>query len=197
MKGYDDVLVFGVPRSGTTLIFNIVREFLPTRHSHNYHPMYEKIIIPYRDFRDCVYSLMRVKFGGFIKSSMAIKRRVTHLRCYESHKPLYLRYDDFHEDFEYLFDKLEEYLDIEINKSRREDLSKKYSKKRMKKLAKNFNSFKEYDNKYLIKGNHVGDVDYKIGFKDIILYYFFRRDLLAYNFNKRRKKESEQNIQVV
>ena len=64
--------VFGVPRSGSTLVRNMLNTIFDGRikvQHHGFKPPEEKdmIIASYRDFRDCAISKWRMNFGGFDK----------------------------------------------------------------------------------------------------------------------------------
>ena len=65
MKNSNCLKLYGVPRSGGTLVYNIVRELLSGKatiepQTHSFFDDSEKAIITYRDFRDCVVSSWRV-----------------------------------------------------------------------------------------------------------------------------------------
>ena len=62
--------VFGVPRSGSTLIRNILNTMFDGRvkvQAHNYFSVNNKemVVTTYRDFRDCTISKWRMNTGGF------------------------------------------------------------------------------------------------------------------------------------
>jgi hypothetical protein len=71
--------LFGVPRSGGTLIYNIVKSLygpgLVTPQRHNYFKVNgetEKTIVVYRDFRDSIVSQWRVMAAGFDEEEDAV-----------------------------------------------------------------------------------------------------------------------------
>ncbi len=65
-------VVFGVPRSGSTLVRNILNTIFDGKikvQQHNFFSVSDKdmVVASYRDFRDCAISKWRMNFGGFDK----------------------------------------------------------------------------------------------------------------------------------
>ncbi len=62
--------VFGIPRSGSTLVRNILNTIFDGRikvQHHGYKKAESMLVATYRDFRDCAISKWRMNFGGFDK----------------------------------------------------------------------------------------------------------------------------------
>ena len=77
-RGTNFPIVFGVPRSGSTLIRNILNTIFDGRvnvQRHNYFDFEENdmIIASYRDFRDCTISKWRMNTGGFDTEKNLVK----------------------------------------------------------------------------------------------------------------------------
>lgn len=193
-----EIKVFGIPRSGTTLIYNICKDIFGEGNvdtGHTYIIPYDIVIIPLRDFRDCIVStslLGNRKFSLYTLFRMIFwhKLALRQLRKYErsSKKIIWLRYDRFVDDFDYVFDKLKEELKIEIPHLLREEIKKKYNIKEMKKISDKLKTFDKVDEETMIHGNHINNG--KSGYwNDMIpkkyhtmLYFMLRRELIDYGF---------------
>ena len=162
------VKLYGVPRSGGTLVYNIVREVLPDYsikpQKHSFFKDSEKAIVIFRDFRDSVISSWRVEQGEFdesenkveakyrwlISSIIGIKRQVfENLNRFRGEWKkdycLFLRYENFFDDYEYIYSRLEKFLNIDISKDQQKILNTKYSRSQVKKRVRKFDDFSEYD----------------------------------------------------
>lgn len=180
----DKIIRFGPPRTGTTLIYNLLKEIFPEKRIINSHYLVEDdkysypIVISYRDPRDILVSLIRISFNGQISQDTIDKcinkyklMRPLHqvLKMHKNSNVLFLLYKKFHKDFDYIFDRFEDFFDIKIEVKKREELKEKYDVTKMKKIADTMKSFDEYDkNETLIHGKHISD---KLGstgqYKDI------------------------------
>lgn len=131
----DKVRLFGVGRSGSTFIWNVCRilNLVSTPQYREFFITDLPVICTYRDWRDTVVSTWRVnshqpsnrrqfevkfKDPNFQKSVDSIKEQVKQLEKMKRHYPidqiLFLQYERVYHDFEYLFTKLEQFLDITI-----------------------------------------------------------------------------------
>lgn len=181
----NEALVFSVPRSGSTLIYNLIKELMKVDKIHTYSAVHNKVIITYRDFRECVISHKRVNKTSIIKSILEIKRYIKHLKKYDGKEVLYLEYSKFKDNFDYAFNELEKFLGLEYKEDLRKYIKNKYSKENVIKIQSKFKSFKFYDKDTKIHGEHINlGEDYKI---PKILYYIFRKDLISYGFFNENK----------
>ena len=73
---------------------------------------------------------------------------------YYENQATIIKYEDFYNDHNYLYDVLEKYLEINISIELRKNLSEKYSMKANKERADKFDSFRKWDESG-IHGNHV------------------------------------------
>ena len=184
--------VFGVPRSGSTVIFNIVNYLFngsvaPQRHSYfeDNEDGTLKTVATYRDFRDSCISQWRAYYGGFdeddkkelIPHDMLTQHvtqqlhTINELNKYKSdhergRQVLFLKYEDFFDNeardlkFDYLFEKLQSFFDIEISDEQKNHIRSEYCFSNQKKKAKKFKDFHEYDEETHLHGHHL----YKGGF---------------------------------
>ena len=155
-------IVFGVPRSGSTLMFNImdrlfedvggvdsqihyfvkknmatvnyelaVNEYLSTIKLSN-----KKIIATYRDFRNVIISyhkLYDTRIQPITVSSLFISRIKQSLECLRILKEnipeneiLFLRYENFFNNFDYIFDKLEDFYDYKFSSEKKRWIAKRF-----------------------------------------------------------------------
>ena len=68
---------------------------------------------------------------------------------------LWLKYEDFFNNFDYIFTQLEDFFDIKISDEQRNHIISNYSLSTNKKRSKNFQNFSQYDVKSQIHGNHI------------------------------------------
>lgn len=190
------IIVSSRTRSGTTLVVQILKEIFGNKNvdvTHGYRIPYNYIVIPYRDIRDIVCSYRRVfnpskkdkefSLWELLKYSFILKIFALRSIRWEliNKKILWLKYENFVEDFDYLFDHLEDYFNIKITRKKREYFKDKYSKKNKKNINSNFGT------------NHVekGEVNQ---WKHLVpkkyhslLYFTFRRELIKYNYAREVK----------
>jgi hypothetical protein len=168
--------MFGVSRSGGTFIYNIVDEIYGGTvkpQSHHFFETNKKVIATYRDFRDSMISWWRMEVGKFdelsdsksiskqqlVRYSVRMKGRIRELQKMKNHyddkQILFLKYEDFFNNFEFIFSELEQFLEIKISDSMRKTIVSKYNLESQKKESKKFKDFTEYDNKRHIHGHHI------------------------------------------
>ena len=70
------IKLYGLPRSGGTLIYNIVKELHPDKNidpqTHSYFSDGDLIVVTFRDFRDSIISAWRVGKGFDSKSNIKL-----------------------------------------------------------------------------------------------------------------------------
>jgi len=169
--------LYSLPRSGGTLIYNIVN-YLFSGYvdplSHSYELTDSKVVVTYRDFRDCAISWWRVKKGGFdevdkmekasfndVKKYLDLTKRSinNHLneykKKYPSHQIFYMQYEKFYNNFEYIFEKFENFLELKISEEDRIIVKEEFSLESNKKRARKFENFSMWSKKYRIHGHHI------------------------------------------
>lgn len=165
------IIQFSPPRSGSTLVTNILKEILPEKKilkQHNYIEQSESskipVVVTYRHPLDCIASAIQAY--KLNPTDKVIKERIISLeKCgiwdvlKIKHNPnvLMLRYEYFVDDFEIIYSELERFFQIKISQEKRRDVTKRYQisevENRIEKM--NLSSFNEYDKASLWHGNHI------------------------------------------
>ena len=78
--------IFGIPRSGGTLVYNVIRELYDEEVLHQTHGYFDpqdglKVIIVHRDFRDAAISNWRIYEGEFDEPHLARKAPYSELKA--------------------------------------------------------------------------------------------------------------------
>ena len=155
--------VYGFPRSGSTYVNNVVCQILERKLSFQKHffenrdTKNEKIILTYRDFRDCAVSWWRKDVGRFSENQKAkripanckkfpiIQRKLkTHeesLRLLlemskHNNNILLLKYEDFVFNQNFLLESLEDFLEIEVSEENKKLIEENLSIEALKKDLK-------------------------------------------------------------
>lgn len=202
--------VYGVPRSGSTLLRNILNTIFDGNikvQKHDYFTTDTKVICSYRDFRDSTISQWRIQKAGFDTEKNAkiatfsnieynagrIKNQAGTLKqfkdTYSSNQVYFARYENYHDNFNNLCDDLEEFLDIEIKSQLRNFLQNAWNKERVKKVySDSLGAFVGYDEQTEIHGQHI--YKGKVGtWKELLreedhktLNEFFQKELLEWGY---------------
>lgn len=169
MKNY---VMCGIPRSGSTLVWQIMKTvFAPERviktHPDAWMPDGTNVVISIRDPRDVAASLLRVKLSRDEKEKhdendvFAILKRVgiyyTGLRSVLIGPNVLLKYEDFYQDYDIIYDALEEGFDIEIPEDFRKEMTTKFNMQKNKERADKLKSFSEIG-EWEIHGDHIGHI---------------------------------------
>lgn len=181
--------VKGVGRTGSTLLWLIVRDLINTFkvipgveikdkrsvsvHSYSSIPLNTTCLVSYRDPRNTLLSRIRITKNlktintGLItkedvlreleeNSTFTKQLREIHQLCKEfKDRVLLIKYESFHNNFDYLIDLLEQRFNIKVNKSVRQELKDRYSKDSIIKIQSTHDSFNKYDRETHIHGFHV------------------------------------------
>ena len=152
------IIIFTPVRTGSTLLYNIIKEFFPNDNIKKVHS-YQKgdlVFTSIRDPRDSALSLSRVKYNcplcgiNEVKSSfnMTIRNidKVTEV----------FKYEDFYNNPKYWIEKMKKYTDDEVSLSRLIEIT---SPSKRKKFVddmgmNNFNS--DWDKITLLHAKHIG-----------------------------------------
>ncbi|MHA1342891.1 MAG: sulfotransferase domain-containing protein [Promethearchaeota archaeon] len=138
------LLIAWSPRSGGTFVWQVlVRIFkIGVASRHRFEKTDLPVVMVYRDFRDVVASHWRIRFGKYdskgvlinkhteceIKRAIQIvKSNLFTLRQYKTYyekrkNVLWLRYEDFFNNYDYLFKEFENFFKIKISKELREKI---------------------------------------------------------------------------
>lgn len=163
-----EVVCYGIPRSGSTLIYQLVSGIFPegVAKTHRYCSHRVKTTVSFRDFRDVVVSLWRrsnpdavdrkmteqevQKFGGTCRS------RIEELdRYFERGGICPLRYEEFVPNPAVIFSAIEKTFGITVPAEKAAKLIDDYSMEKNAEIARKLGSFKSIDPASQIHGNHI------------------------------------------
>jgi len=175
-----EIVQFSIQRSGSTLIYQVLKELYPdkgVRKNHDWKTRYNELpaVCTYRDFRDVAASSWRTAHDVSAQAVLSGKRRMTstevvkwarfgcdlsnrylpHFKKNGSGKIIWLQYEKFYNDFDWLLDRLEEFFDDKYETAKRDYIAKKCSRAQNEKIAKQMLTFKKYDDDSFIHGNHI------------------------------------------
>jgi len=172
-----NIIQFSPIRSGSTLVYNILREFSNVRKTHNMSVKNGQLyVITYRHPYNCIISsLLRnekkinllnikseiseyLKNGGkdLLKNDL-LKKNI-----------LLLQYEEFFDNYEVIYNKLEKFLNINIDENKKIELSKKYHITNVKKITNKYKTFKGYDKTTHLHGKHISEYDGQTDYKKIL-----------------------------
>tara|TARA_B100000767_G_scaffold274778_1_gene308915 strand:- start:3655 stop:4296 length:642 start_codon:yes stop_codon:yes gene_type:complete len=161
------IIQFSPQRSGSTLVFNILQDLFPTRYinkQHNYDLKDKNFptVITYRHPYDCIASLILKDqvspTDQIIEDKIMLFRKDgwnDFLNQFESPKILFLRYENFYNDIDFILNSIEGYFKIHIGENKRVKLRNKYKISSVKKEIEKFKSFSEFDSRSHFHGNHI------------------------------------------
>jgi len=167
----EKIIQYGFPGSGSTLIYQILKylfDNVKKKHSFIKYKEDIKIVATVRDFRDCLCTELKrkdltINERNIKKSIDYFKKGLYHfiplnlnLKEWSNKRNiLWLKYEDFFNNFDYIFTQLEDFFDIKISDEQRNHIISNYSLSTNKKRSKNFQNFSQYDVKSQIHGNHI------------------------------------------
>ena len=173
------VISFGFPRSGTTLFWNILKDILEDKIVIKTHIMRNnfsnnKKIVIYRDIRNSLVSMMRtmvydsnennkINLSDFKSFELQFDSYIDNLiKLIMNNKNVtYVKYEDFINNHNILYDLLESEFNIKISINKRQEISDRYSVKNVKKFYNNNvegNTFREWDDDTQIHNKHISNV---------------------------------------
>ena len=173
------IIQFGMIRSGSTLIYNLLIDLFPQKKiykTHRYPTKFQQLInVPivctYRDPLDILCS--SIKRYNLQPTKEVINDQVrelelnglnafVRLEANYSNK-LILCYEKFKGNFSFIFDEFQNFFKIKIEDDKRKELEKKYSISEVKKKISKFKTFQEFDNQSQFHGFHISDTNGEIG----------------------------------
>lgn len=170
MKGIiqPQIIQFSPIRSGSTLVYNILRELLPTydiikRHSINETIIQgNRLVVTYRHPLDCLASSfkrynLQVNKGNIEDQIDELKTNGLDdlLKIWSNDHVLKLRYEDYYNNLEIVFDEFELFFHKPISRNFRDKMMNKYNIEQVLDNTKQYNSFSEYDKTTQFHGNHI------------------------------------------
>lgn len=166
-------VTYGIPRSGTTQVWQIANHFFPGQvlKTHGYYETDLPTIVIYRDFRDTFCSYLTTITArpfeetpiGLIYSEMShILEGAEILMKYKLNRPdaMFIRYEDG-----VSVENIAKYLGIELSNEERDEIILKFSlgenNKIATRMAASGKTFKDgHDNVSLIHAQHISGVDW-------------------------------------
>lgn len=139
------ICLYWPPRSGGTFIWQVLTNIfskVASTHDATYLETDSSIVIVYRDFRDTTVSHWRTQYGEYdsegklinhpdrtqlMKMINGTKGSTYRLSLYrnkfwKNEKALWLKYEDFFGNYDYLFKTIEEFFKIELSKEKKEKI---------------------------------------------------------------------------
>lgn len=171
------IVQFSPMRSGSTLLFNILQEIFPKcsiekQHTYGWYFNHLKVVASVRSPYDCIGSLLKakkkevtdenvswasnhfLKHGGNEIISVADKKNV-----------LLLKYENFVDDYEYIYNSFEMFFDTKINSDLRDRINQKFNRDSVKKImSTKQNDFSEWCEQNKIHGNHISSENGRVGY---------------------------------
>ena len=183
MDNFDEVILCTIPRTGSTLIYRILRYIFKDKNikkSHSFEKYFDHkgpFVMTYRDPIDILCSFWRIdakqgkwenneisdleavrlcarvlfeysRFNDFVLKQIVLDDNSRNL--------LFLRYEDFWDNYDIIYDKLSSFFDIEISSDKRKELTDKCSMKSVLEIQKKYKDFSEVDKETAIHGDHIG-----------------------------------------
>ncbi|MEM8777522.1 MAG: hypothetical protein AAGF26_01355 [Cyanobacteria bacterium P01_G01_bin.49] len=158
---------FSPPRSGSTLIYNVLREVFPEKFVEKGH-VYSKInskypiVVTYRHPLDSIAS--SIQRYGLPLTDKVIEEQILELDSNGvwdvlnlKGKPnvLMLRYEDFSNNFNFIYSELESFFGIEISQEKKELIKDKYKIEAVERMIESKESFDDFDPVTHLHGKHI------------------------------------------
>lgn len=175
-RSNSDIYQFSPIRTGSTVVYNLLREVLSNRRIIKVHTI-EKfnihrwpIVCTFRHPLDSLASsILRFDMGI---SDQIIEDHIIKLldggfsdilNVINNSNILFLRYEEFYQDLNIVFDKFESYFDLSISGLQRERLINKYNIESIIESTNSYSSFEEFDRVTHFHGKHVSPFKGKPG----------------------------------
>lgn len=168
------IVQFGISRTGTTVIWQCLREIFPRTRivkTHIFDKGGARAVVTVRDFRDvlvsnyavaCSKKKLRIekitdkfvidKLVKIISKGEALLQK--YLNYYKK-RCLCLSYEHFFKNFEYIFEEFSKFFELDIDRELRSSIEEKYSIEANKKIADKLKDFSSWDPVSLIHGHHI------------------------------------------
>jgi hypothetical protein len=185
----DRIIQFSSPRSGSTLVFNILKELFPKTLIVKTHKCIKDnakypTVATCRHPLDCIASSIQR-----YQQDPTDEVLDEHIRALEKHgiwdvlrikddpNVLMLRYEEFNDNYDHIYNRIEQFFSTKIELSKRQAMTTSFQKDKIEKLTEKYSSFKEYDPETHWHGLHISKK-----FKGGCYYYneFFLEDQISY-----------------
>jgi hypothetical protein len=171
------IIQFSPPRTGSTLVFNVLREIFPNRRIdklHNYELKFKKysLVVTYRHPLDALAS--SIQRYGRTPTDEEIEKQIEEfennglwdlLKIRHQPNVLMLKYEDFYNHYDYIFDRLENFFSINISSRKREEISRRYNMEAVLEITAGYDNFGMYDSVTQLHGKHISS------YKGAVHYY--------------------------
>jgi len=169
-----DIVMCGIPRSGSTLVWQILKGVFPNMNIPKTHPIEweadgSMIVASVREPHDVAASLLRVRLSREYGPRKVldddivtvVRRTIMSFEQLEEmlvgpHAPV-LRYEEFYNNHSVIFKMIEETFGVIVPENIRHTISGKFSIEENRKRASVLESFNQVD-QYQVHGDHIGQV---------------------------------------
>jgi len=173
---------YAPPRSGSTLVYNLMRELFPSKKIFKVH-MFRKMcsvlttVGTYRNPLDAIASMILAK-GGESPSDEEVKKQIDIYTSsnfnqipefFNMRNVLMLKYEDFVDNYDLIFEQFEIFFDFDISSDMKATLKDKYSVKSIEKKISSMDTFSDVDKKSKLHGGHISKHQGRNGYYKEIL----------------------------
>lgn len=163
------IIQFSPVRTGSTLIFNILRELFPEKRikkAHKYDKEFARLhtVCTVRHPLDCIASLIKIHRCETTPEAMAAAIRdfdqsgITDLRRIALHPlSVIFKYEEFMHNMAVVYDGLERSFGIKISEEQRISLNEKYSIESTLRTTTRLGEFSNWDPETMLHGNHISE----------------------------------------
>lgn len=181
-----NLLLFSPVRTGSTLLFNVLKKIYTYKiyklHYCKLKNDYKYVVISYRNPLDSILSIINTQKKEITNDSVVFYTN-SYLKCggetliknfrhfKQQDKILLLKYENFYNNYEHMYEKFEKHLNIKITAKKRKEMTDELCVKSVLKKIDKFASFNEFDKETHYHGLHIsknkGNTNqYKIYFTD-------------------------------
>ncbi|BCX48325.1 hypothetical protein HAHE_22330 [Haloferula helveola] len=179
------VIQFGPPRTGSTVVWNALRAILPGQDIPKRHDLSflhlspfcrSRIVCTVRNPLDIIVSMLGV--SELEPTPEAVTGKILELEHHglgnvlsirQRPGTLFLRYEDFYGNFDYLFDELTRFLKVEIGDEERNRFNEEFHVESVRKRAENLGDFGNFDPGDHIHGRHISRYSGRPGYHSEVL----------------------------
>lgn len=165
--GENKIIQYSPPRTGSTLVYNILREVFPDNKiekTHNYEDKFSKypVVVSYRHPLDSIASSIQrygrtpsdeeimVQIQEFNKTGIW---DILKIRRYPN--VLMLKYEEFYSNHDYIYDRLEKFFSISIPAEQRRNISSQFNIDAVDGMVREFDNFQTYHKVTQLHGRHI------------------------------------------
>ena len=166
------IVACGIPRSGSTLVWQILQAVFPQNIIPKIHPgcsyiANSSVLLSIRQPHDVVASMYRVRLSraGVCEGTHAdvetviadIEKSFTLMNAFLLGHNVLIRYEDFYKDYTLIYNAIYMLTGVDVPREARKAINEKYSLEANRKRAAVLDNFNEFDTDQ-IHGDHIGAV---------------------------------------